>query len=152
MQRSSAPAIISTFNAWQDKALWTVKETIEQSYWASNEGVFEFQFISDNMPLTNTISPHYFQLIRHTPDYLHDAFQTLIQGRLNADSTIEYGGGRLGKLINNNIIWDDGTTWNRVSKMPVPNKDILDLSMIQAQATLDSSTLMDGIYKSAYLY
>lgn len=152
MQRSAIPVIVSSNNAWQDKRLWTIKSAIEQSYWSSNEGVFEFQFLSDNQPVTNTVSPHYFQLIRSTPDTGYDAFKTIIQGRLNSDGTIEYGGGKTGILTGKGIVWNDGSIWSRVNYMPPAGKDILDLATIQAQARLDSAVLMGGIYNNKYLY
>jgi len=152
MQRSSQPAIVSTLNSWQDKTLYNIKENIQQSYWASGEGVFEFQFLADNVPLTNVISPQMFQLIRYTPNYAYEAYQTVIQGRLNNDGSIEYGGGRTGKLMGNNIVWNDSMVWNRVMKIAPKKSDLLDLGIIQKQARMDSNTLMDHVYKNTYLY
>jgi hypothetical protein len=152
MQRHARPAIVSSCSNSADSALIEIKTTLEQSYWKNNfEGTFEFQFLSDNMAITNTISPHYFQLIRYTPSFQYESFQTTIPGRLNGDGTFEYGGGRLGKLVGNQIIWNDKTIWNRVAKMPKRDPDILDLNQITGQARLDSRTLW-GVYERSYMY
>ena len=153
MQRSNQPATISIFTTPQDKELWLIKESLELSYWNSKtEGVFEFQFVTDNQPLTNVPVPHMFQLIRYTPNYSYESFQTVIPGRLNNDETFEYGGGRKGIITANGIKWNDGTMWHRLQKIPNKRQDQLDLGKIQAQARMDSRVLMGDIYTTNYLY
>lgn len=153
MQRHSRAAIVSACSNSVDSSLIAIKNVLEQNYWKNNfEGIFEFQFLSDDMAITNTISPHYFQLIRYTPSFQYSAFQTTIPGRMNGDGSFEYGGGRTGKLSGNTIIWNDGVVWTAVNKVPPKDRDILDLNDIQAQARLDSKTLMGDVYVRSYLY
>jgi hypothetical protein len=117
-----------------------------------SEGVFAFQFLSDNSPLTNTAAPFPFQVVRYTPDTESEAFQTIIPGQLNNDGSFEYGGGRKGMLTASGITWNDRVMWTRVTRMPNQNPDILDLDVIRAQARLDSETLMNDVYRTNYLY
>jgi hypothetical protein len=153
MQTSGQQAITSVFNNREDLSLWSIKELLSLSYWSSPGGVFEFQFIIDNMILTNVLTPYIFQLIRYTPDYVDDeAFKTSIPGRLNGDGSVEYGGGILGKLIGNNIMWVNGDVWTKVSNIPERLPDILDLGVIRSQAIVNTNKLMNDIYLNNYLY
>jgi hypothetical protein len=153
MQRSNQPVYISTFTTPQDVNLYNIKTFLESSYWANNEGVFQFQFLTDDQPLTNTVSPHQFQLVRYTPDINnYESFETVILGQLNNDGTFIYGAGRLGKIVGNGIVWADGAVWNKVRYVPRAKEDPLDLRLIQAQAYLDSQTVMGDIYNPTYLY
>lgn len=153
MQRSNSPVSISVLSNPQDKELYNIKQKLEGTYWSNNnEGVFQFQFLSDSAPLTNLLTPHQFQLIRFTPDIVnYSAFQTVIPGRLNNDGTIEYGGGRIGILGEKGILWLDGSMWYPTKFVPSKNDNLLDLRKIQEQAFLDSATVMGSIY-GKYLY
>lgn len=153
MQKSNTSIAVSGIGTVQDKMLYQIKSILQMSYWRSSEGVFNFQFISDDVPLTNTISPHVFQLIRYTPTDNYQSFQLVIPGRLNNDGTFEYGGGLLGMLISKNSIkWSNGSIWTAVNSMPNTEPNKLDLRKIQAQAYLDSMILMGDIYNKKYLY
>jgi hypothetical protein len=153
MQRSHVPVAVSILTTPQDRTLLTIKQRLEGSYWANNEGVFQIQFLSDDAPLTNLLTPHQFQVLRFTPDIVaYQAFQTVIPGRLNNDGSVEYGGGRLGMLTNKGIEWVDGAVWAPVRFVPPAPVDLLDLQSIQRQAYLDSKVVMDDIYAGHYLY
>lgn len=153
MQRSNQSIYISPRTTFQDLNLQNIKQILESSYWANNEGVFQFQFLTDSQPLTNTVAPHQFQLVRYTPDINnYESFETVILGQLNNDGTFIYGAGRLGKLVGNGIAWIDGAVWKKVNYVPRPKENPLDLGVIQAQAYLDSQTVMGDIYNPTYLY
>jgi hypothetical protein len=153
MQRSNVPITVSAWTAPQDRMLYQIKQKLELSYWANNEGVFQIQFLSDNAPLTNLNSPQQLQVIRFTPDIMeYEAFQTIIPGRLNNDGSIEYGGGRLGMLTSKGIQWKDGAVWVPVQSVPPRRPDIMNLRQIQKQAYLDSKVLMGEVYTRNYLY
>jgi len=153
MQRSNVPIAISDWTTPQDRALYQIMQALQLRYWANNEGVFQIQFLSDNAPLTNLVSPQQLQIIRFTPDIMeYEAFQTVIPGRLNNDGTIEYGGGRLGMLTSKGIQWMDGALWTAVKSVPPARPDILDVKQIQKQAYLDSKVLMGDVYTRNYLY
>lgn len=154
MQRSEQSAIVSGVGTPIDANLLKIKDALACSYWYNpNQGVFSFQFLSENMPLTNRISPHVFHLVRYTPDYNYDSFQTTIQGRLNSDGTFEYGGGQIGTLTSLELIsWSDKTIWRKTDSMTPREEDPLNLKMITEQAKLDSMILMGKIYQYNYLY
>jgi hypothetical protein len=153
MQRAGQPVYISALTTSQDVSLQNIKAILESSYWANNEGVFQFQFLSDSQPLTNTVFPHQFQLVRYTPDINnYESYETVILGQLNNDGTFLYGAGRLGALNGNSIAWADGASWKQVNYVPRPKENPLDLRLIQSQAYLDSKTVMGDIYNPMYLY
>jgi hypothetical protein len=153
MQRANQPVYISALTTTQDVNLENIKSVLQSTYWANNEGIFQFQFLTDSQPLTNTVSPHQFQLVRFTPDIKnYEAYQTVILGQLNNDGTFLYGAGRLGALMGNVISWADGAYWKPVRYVPRPFENPLDLRLIQAQAYLDSKTVMGDIYNPTYLY
>jgi hypothetical protein len=153
MQRSAQSAIVSGYGTPIDRFLLNIKTSLSGNYWKSDlEGVFAFQFLTENTPLTNVISPHMFQIVRYTPDFNYESFQTTIPGRLNSDGSFEYGGGRYGQLNGNQIIWKHGGVWDRVYPMIPRMTDLLNIDRMQAQAELDSKSLMGGIYQDNYLY
>ena len=153
MQRSAQSAVVSGYGTFIDRSLLDIKKALSCSFWKSpQEGVFSFQFLTENTPLTNVISPHMFQIARYTPDFNYESFQTTIPGRLNSDGSFEYGGGRYGILNGDTITWKQGGTWTRVNHMLPRNTNPLNLDQIQAQAQLDSKSLMDDLYKKNYLY
>ena len=153
MQRSGVPVAVSILTTPQDRGLLAIKQRLEGTYWANNEGVFQIQFLSDDAPLTNLMTPHQFQVVRFTPDIVaYQAFQTVIPGRMNNDGSIEYGGGRLGIVTAKGIEWIDGAVWAPVQFVPPPQIDLLDLKQIERQAYKDSDTIMGQIYTRHYLY
>ena len=161
MQRHNANPLYNISNSnsnSNDLQLMAIAKKLSSGYWVDpSEGVFQFQFITDeNFPL-NLGYPYAFQIIRYTPDYNYEAFQLVLQGRLNNDGTFEYGGGRLGIiLVNNNgvpfIKWNDNGIWTYTQNPPQVRNSVLNLNDITEQAYLDSNVLMDQIYKRNYLY
>jgi hypothetical protein len=146
-----------------DRILSNMKTVLENAYWMNpTEGIFNFQFLNDDKPFTNTLAPLYFQLMRYTPDitsYL--AFQTSQQGIVLNNGLIQYGGSsalefdrstaRTGQLQQDGSIrWNDGSIWRRVANMPTAKTDLLDLNDIQHQAKLDSVTLQDVVSRNYY--
>ncbi len=156
MQRSSSPAMlpVGKFSSYQDKNLMAISKSLSSSYWSSpTEGVFQFQFLIGPAPLTNQGYPSAFQLIRFTPDFSYEAFQTFIQGRLNNDTTFEIGGGLTGVLRGDVITWQNGNQWSRINSSgePMARPDMLNLHDIQKQAYADSRSV-NQIYTNNYLY
>jgi hypothetical protein len=149
MQRHATNAVVSPFQNENDTMLWNIKTYLEQYYWVG-DGVYEFQFLSSAFPLVNIRGPYQFQLIRYTPDYMYNAFQTNINGIINGDGSIEYGGGRRGWLENNIIQWNDGKEWRQVNKVNRKKIDPLNLKNIQDLAKWDSATL--GTVLEKYYY
>lgn len=152
MQRSSSSVYVSMQDSTHDRNLINIKNTIETSYWANDkEGVFEFQMLVEDSPVTNTSFPLYFQLVRYTPTDQYYAFQLNMSGRIDNMGYIEYAG-RIGKLINNNqISWNDGVSWYKVNKVQQPQLDILNLNKIETQAAIDSN-IIGTILEKIYMY
>lgn len=139
MQRHNVPVQISMFTSPEDTYLWKIKTTLEATYWnTKDDGVFEFQFHTDNEPLTNVPGPLRFNLVRYTPDIYFKSFAFSIPGILHNDGTFSYGGGRTGALIDDKISWDDGSSWVKVDSVPTPGENPINLIHVRDQAKLDS--------------
>lgn len=148
MQRHNVPVQISMLNSPEDIKLLDIKTRLQNSYWASPEGVFVFQFQTDNQPLPLP-GPMRFNLIRYTPDLKYQAFILAIPGIVNNDGSFNYGGGREGKIANDVIFWNDGGVWTPIKNIPQVNADPLNLNTIVGQAKIDS-VVIGGIYDKYY--
>jgi len=156
MQRAFVPSIVDV----HDDRLYAIKNFLENNFWGNKqEGLFQFQFYNEQgMPdsVRPTQGGWLFQIVRYTPDIYYNSFETSIQGMLNFDGTVSYGGGRTGKVNENNIHWfknnwDLPVVWEKVSKMPLPKRNKLDITDIRAQAQLDSVFLFGAVYNDKYL-
>lgn len=156
MQRSGTTVSVSMFGSPDDENLWKIKTVLENSYWANpTEGVFNFQFSTDDNPLTNIKGPMRFNVVRYTPDVYYEAFVLAVPGIMNSDGTFEYGGGRKGMVSTNGtaVIWNDGAIWSRVDSVQKAKPDVIDLRKVRADARLSSVAMGDVIdryYYSSY--
>lgn len=153
---STAPIYLSNFKKSpfvKEVGLFSVKESLDNSYWAAEDGVYKFEFLTGDGIVSNSSAPMYFQLIRYTPNYSYESFELTIQGMVNTDGTIEYGGGRLGVLKDSSIIWEDGEVWNKVDRIKIPPKEnsVLNLQDIKANA-IRNSQAFGNLYNNTYLY
>jgi hypothetical protein len=149
MQRHNANPLISMVTSPIDNRLNKLQTTLQSVYWVGKEGVFEFQFLTDQQPLMNTHHPLRFNLIRYQPNVTYDAFMLSIPGGIGNDESIQYGGGRTGKLNNKEIHWDNGEVWSQVMNVGKAKTDPLDLNFLKFNAINDSK-IMGKIQNNYY--
>lgn len=150
MDRHNTSMLFNADNNPTDKTLLAIKETLSKNYWADpSEGVFKFNF--NTTTFTNSQAPFYFSLSRFTPMYNYNSFRLTIPGYVDTDGSIIYGGGRKGKLVNNQIVWVDNKTWTLVDKVPQAKTNLMNLDYVLDQSTTDSN-IIGNLVSNNYYY
>jgi hypothetical protein len=137
MDRHNTSILFNPDNNNVDRTLNNIKDILTKNYWANpKEGVFGFDFNSTTF--TNSVAPFYFTLTRFTPTYHYEAFKLTIPGFVDSNGTIVYGGGRIGKLVNDEIVWNDNKSWKKIDNLPVKTTNLLNLNYVLDQSSVDS--------------
>ena len=149
MDRHNTSILFNPDNNPIDKSLNNIKDVLEKNLWANpTEGVFSFNF--DTTTFTNSEAPFYFSLSRFTPTYNYNSFRLTIPGFVDTDGSIVYGGGRSGKLVNNQIVWNDNKSWILVDKVPRAKTNLMNLDYVLDQATVDSNVVGNLVQDNYY--
>lgn len=150
MDRHNTSILFNPDNNPVDKSLNTIKNVLSKNLWANpTEGVFNFNF--DTTTFTNTEAPFYFSLNRFTPTYNYNSFRLTIPGFVDNDGSVVYGGGRRGKVVGNQIVWNDNKSWVMIDKVPKAKTNLMNLDYVLDQSTADSN-IIGNIVQDSYYY
>jgi hypothetical protein len=150
MNRHNAQILFNPDNNPFDISLNNIRDILSNNYWANpTEGVFSFDF--NTTTFTNTTAPFYFSLSRFTPTYQYDAFRLTIPGFVENDGSIVYGGGRTGRLVEDQIIWNDNKSWKMIDKVPSAETPLLSLDYVLDQSTVDSNVMGNIVQNKYYM-